>query len=169
MYRINETIGPERGLFYWSGISVAILSLFIFALITVSGCSGGNPPVAGASVETSPTYAQGVYEFEVGNSVYPLSRGAFKGFQRYFNSGEQVRGSLEWKESYAIRYKWSLTVYAPDESLVLNWDGTDLEHNFSFSAATVGIYKIEILKRDPQARDARLVINPPNWDRWGIK
>lgn len=165
MYRINETIGPERGLFYWSGISVAILSLFIFVL---SGCSEGNQ-LAGASGKTSPAYTQEVYEFEVGNSVYPLSRGAFKGFQRYLNSAEQVKGSLEWKEGYAIHYKWSLTVYAPDESLVLNWDGTDLEHNFSFSAATAGIYKIEILKRDPQARDARLVINPPNWDRWGIK
>lgn len=168
MYRINETI-REQGLFCWRGIAVAVLSLSVLFVITLSGCGGEDLSLAGTSGETSPAYTQGVYEFEVGNSVYPLSRGAFKGFQRYLNSGEQVRGSLEWKESYDIRYKWSLTVYAPDESHVLNRDGTDLKYAFNFVAATAGIYKIEILKRDPQATGARLVINPPNWDQWGIK
>lgn len=153
---------------YWRKVAVAVLGLSIF-VITLSGCSGGNPPLAGGSVETQPTYAQGVYEFEVGNSVYPLSRGAFKGFQRYLSSGEQVRASLEWKEGYAIHYKWSLTVYAPDDSSVLDWNGTDLKHNFGFVVATAGIYKIEILKRDFDARQAQLIIDPPDWDRWGIK
>ncbi len=148
-------------------VTVAILSLSMFALITVSGCSGGNPPVAGASVETSSSYAQGVYEFEVGNSVYPLSRGAFKGFQCHLNSGEQVRGYLEWEESYAIHYKWSLTVYAPDDSTVLDWSGTSLKHNFSFTPTTSGVYKIEVLKRDFHARRARLAIEPADWNRWG--
>ncbi|MFH0769123.1 MAG: hypothetical protein V1932_06120 [Chloroflexota bacterium] len=143
--------------------AIAILIPIVVMVVASDGCSTINLPAYLAPAPTQP----GVFEFEVGNSVYPLSRGAFKGFQRYLNSGEQVRGYLEWKESYAIHYKWSLTVYAPDDSPVLNWDGTDLKYNFSFVAVVDGIYKIEIVKRDSPSRGARLTIDPPDWSKWG--
>jgi hypothetical protein len=108
----------------------------------------------------------GVYEFEVGRSLYPKSRGASVGFQRYLNVGDEVRGSLEWNESYSILYKWSLYVYAPDGSTILSWSGSDLKHDFHFAPAAAGIYKVEILKRDFRARQARLTIDPPDWDLW---
>ncbi len=111
--------------------------------------------------------APGVYDIEVGNSLYPKSRGASIGFQRYLDSGKEVTGSLEWKESYAIRYKWSLYVYDPKGDIALEWNGADLKHEFRFTALMPGTYKMEILKRDFDSRGAQLIIEPPDWDRWG--
>ena len=146
-------------------IRLVTTTLAIISAVVLAGCTSERPSVAPLpAVDVS---VPGTYEFEVGNSVYPLSRGAFKGFQRYLNSGEQVRSSLEWKEGYAIRYKWSLTVYAPDDRPVLNWNGTDLRYNFGFVAAMAGTYKIEIIKRDSPSRGAQFTIDPPDWDRWG--
>lgn len=146
-----------------------ILMILALPLVILNACKEGNSPRAEVSTESLLSYNVQAYDFEVGNSLYPLNRGAFKGFQRYLNSDQQVRGYLEWEESYAIRYQWSFTVYAPDDSTVLDWSGTNLKHSFSFTAGTDGVYKIEILKRDPQARAARLAIDPPNWDKWGIQ
>ncbi len=113
-------------------------------VVVLGGCTTINPP---ATVAPPPTQL-GVFEFEVGNSLYPKSRGASVGFQRYLTTGEEVTGSFEWEGNDSIRYKWSLYVYAPDGSTVFSWSGADLKHDFHFTPATSGVYGIEILKRD---------------------
>jgi len=143
--------------------AIAILTPIVVMVVAYSGCSTLNPPAALAPGPTQP----GVYEFEVGNSLYPKSRGASKGFQRYLSSGEEVMGSLEWKESYAVHYKWSLYIYAPDGTVALEWNGTDLKHQFHFIPTESGTYKLEILKRDFRSRGMRLTIDPPDWCKWG--
>jgi hypothetical protein len=145
------------------GLITTVL-VIIFA-VALAGCISEKASVA--SLPAADSSAPGIYEFEIGNSLYPLSRGASIGFQRYLNGGEEVAGSLEWRESYAIRYKWSLYVYYPDGSIVLSWNGADMKHNFSFTPVADGTYKIELLKRDLDARRVRLTIDPPDWDRWG--
>lgn len=114
-------------------------------------------------IEGSPALPSGVYEFEVDNSLYPITRGATVEFERHLNVGEKVTASFEWLKDYAIVSVWSFTIYAPDGSIVLMWSGTDLQRDFSFTATATGIYRVEILKRDALARCARLRIDPPNW------
>ncbi len=143
--------------------ATATLIPVVAIVVALGGCTTINPPAALAPAPTQP----GVFEFEVGNSLYPKSRGASLGFQRYLTTGEEVTGSLEWKGNDSIRYKWSLYVYAPDGSTTLSWSGADLEHGFRFTPTTSGTYKIELLKRDFHARYARLTIDPPDWNRWG--
>lgn len=109
----------------------------------------------------------GVYEIQVGNSLYPKSRGASIGFQRYISSGEEVTGSLQWDEGDAVYYKWSLYIYAPDGSIALEWSGRDLKHGFQFTPTISGTYKLELLKRDPRSRGVQLTIDPPDWSKWG--
>lgn len=118
----------------------------------------------------APSLQAGVYEFEVDYSLYPLTPGASVTFQRHLNAGGKVTGSVEWladrawaKENYQIVWDWSLYIYAPDGSTAFTWNGTDLEHTFSFTSTTSGQYKIEILKRDYLARCARLTIDPSEW------
>ena len=122
--------------------------------------------------EGSPTLLPGVYEFEVAYSLWPATRGASVEFDRHLNAGQKVNGSVEWladrgwaEENYRIIYDWSLYVYAPDGSTALSWSGTDLQYDFSFTPATSGTYKVEILKRDYLARCARLTITPPDWSK----
>ncbi len=147
-----------------SKAAILALGIVIGAMTMIlSSCVIKNS--ARTTLEPVPT--SGVYELEVGNSLYPLSRGASIGFQRYLNSGEEVTGSLEWRESYAIRYKWSLYVYAPDGSIALEWSGADLKHQFHFTSNSPGTYKLEILKRDFPSRGARLTVDPPDWSKWG--
>jgi len=147
-----------------SKAAILALAIIIGAMTMIlSSCVIENSPRA--ALEPSPT--SGVYQFEVGNSLYPKSRGASIGFQRYLSAGEDVRGSLEWQERYSVRYKWSLYVYAPDGSMVRSWSGQELKNNFSFIPAAAGTYRLEILKRDFEARRALLTIEPPDWNRWG--
>jgi hypothetical protein len=149
-------------------VAVITFSALLVVVMVLGGCVTTNPLLTSAPTSVPRVaLASGIYEFEVGNSLYPKSRGASVGFQRYLTTGEEVTGSLQWKGSDPIRYKWSLYIYAPDGSSALSWSGIDLEHNFCFTPTTPGIYKIEILKRDFPARRARLTIDPPDWNRWG--
>ncbi len=150
---------------YGQRIRVVVAILSLIPDMALAGCI--SEKASEAPLPAADSSAPGIYEFEVGNSLYPLSRGASIGFQRYLNSGEEVTGSLEWRESYAIRYKWSLYVYAPDGSIVLEWSGADLKNRFHFTSNSPGTYKLEILKRDFQAGRARLTIQPVDWERWG--
>ena len=143
--------------------ATAMLIPVVAIVVALGGCTTMNPPATLAPVLTQP----GVFEFEVGNSLYPKSRGASVGFQRHLTIGQEVTGSLEWKGNEPIRYKWSLYVYAPDGNTMLSWSGADLEHDFRFTSTTSGTYKFEILKRDFRARYARLTIVPTDWTRWG--
>lgn len=143
-------------------IKVAVTALAIISVVVLAGCT--SEKTSGPAVDVS---APGIYEIEVGNSLYPKSRGASIGFQRYLDNGEEVTGSIEWRDSYAIRYKWSLFVYDPDGSIALEWNGVDFKHQFHFTATKPGTYKIEILKRDFDSRGAQLIIDPPDWNRWG--
>lgn len=113
----------------------------------------------------SPTLPPGVYEFEVDNSLYPLTRGASVEFECYLDGGQKVITSVEWLENYAIVNNWSFNIYAPDGTTKLTWSGTDLQHSFNFTPITSGTYKVEILKRDALARCARLTIDPPDWEQ----
>ncbi len=143
--------------------ATATLISIVAMVVALGGCTTMNPPAALAPAPTQ----LGVFEFEVGNSLYPMSRGASVGFQRYLTIGQEVSGSLEWKGNESIRYKWSLYVYAPDGDTMLSWNGADFEHDFRFTPTTSGTYKFEILKRDFSARYARLTIVPTDWNRWG--
>lgn len=143
--------------------ATAMLIPIVAIVVALGGCTTMNPPAALAPAPTQP----GVFEFEVGNSLYPMSRGASVGFQRHLTIGQEVSGSLEWKGNEPIRYKWSLYVYAPDGNTMLSWSGADFEHDFRFTPTTSGTYKFEILKRDFSARYVRLTIVPTDWNRWG--
>lgn len=115
--------------------------------------------------EGPPTLPPGVYEFEVDNSLYPLTRGASVEFERHLDAGEKVTGSFEWLESYAMVAGWGFTIYAPDDSIAFTDNGANLKHSFSFTPITPGTYTVELLKRDALARCARLTIDPPDWSR----
>ncbi len=143
-------------------IRMTATALAVISAMVLAGCT--SEKTSGPAVDAS---APGIYEIEVGNSLYPKSRGASKGFQRYLSSGEEVTGSLEWKESYAVPYKWSLYIYAPDGTLALEWNGADLKHQFHFTPTESGTYKFEILKRNFRSRGMRLTIDPPDWSKWG--
>lgn len=103
-------------------IITTLVPIVAMAVASV-GCTI-KPAVPPVPVPTQPV----VFEFEVGNSLYPKSRGASIGFQRYLDSGEDITGSVEWRESHAIRYKWSLYVYDPKGNIALEWNGADLKH-----------------------------------------
>lgn len=137
----------------FSGLGAVAIVMTLILAILLTGC------VTGKLSADPPSEATGVggYEVQVGNSLYPKSRGASVGFERDLEPGEQIVGSVEWNEDYPVYYRWSLYVYAPDNSEVLDWSGSDLKHGFSFTAATAGTYRIELLKRD----------SPPDWNRWG--
>ncbi|MBA7616246.1 hypothetical protein ES703_23542 [subsurface metagenome] len=110
-----------------------------------------------------PALLSGEYEFEVGYSFWPVTRGATVEFERYLNAGQGVTGLVEWWGSSGTTYDWSVTAYKPDGDVLLTWSGTDQSHEFNFYAAQAGTYKIEILKRDYLARSARMEILPPDW------
>jgi hypothetical protein len=161
--RIEKMQGCDKNRREVNKVSMTVLCLLFTLAVTTGGCFSRSPVAPPAIGSTQ----LGVYEFEVGNSLYPKSRGASKGFQRYLSSGERVTGSLEWKESYAVHYKWSLYIYAPDGTVALEWNGADLKHKFHFTPTESGTYKLEILKRDFRGRVLRLTIDPPDWNRWG--
>lgn len=116
-------------------------------------------------LEGMPAPPLGTYEFEVGHSTWPTTRGASAEFERQLRTGENVAGSIEWLKDDKIIYDWSLTVYDPAGDTLLTWSGTDKGFLFSFVPTEPGLYKIEILKRDYMPRCARLTIDPPDWRR----
>ena len=117
----------------------------------------------------APTLPPGTYEFEVGHSSWPVTRGASVVLQRQLSVAEQISGTVEWLQQYGdnpnIVYDWTLNVYDPDNDIVFTWSGTDKGFMFSFVPTEPGIYKIEILKRDYMPRCVRLTINPLDWRR----
>jgi len=62
-----------------------------------------------------------------------------------------------------IVYDWTITAYDEQDNVVFTWSGTELSHDFSFTAPQAGIYTIEILKRDYLARCATMTIEPTEW------
>jgi hypothetical protein len=115
-----------------------------------------------------PALPEGVYEFEVGYSSWPITSGASVNFERYLNAGERVTGSIEWgKDSLGevsnIVYDWTITAYDEHDDAVFTWSGTDLSHDFAFTASQSGSYRIEILKRDYLSRCAKITIEPADW------
>jgi len=112
----------------------------------------------------APTLPPGTYEFEVGHSAWPVTRGASVEFQRQLEAGEIVAGSVEWLKDYRIAYDWDLNIYGPEGDPVPSWSGTNRAFSFSFIAARTGLYRIEILKRDYMPRCARLTVNPTDWE-----
>jgi hypothetical protein len=153
---------------YDVGILMVVIVLALILALLLTGCVVGE--LSSVSPSTTEEYSAsgvGVYEIRVGNSLYPKSRGASIGFQRYLGNDEEITGSFEWSGGDAVYYKWSLYVYAPDGSIVLECNGKDLKHRFQFTPTLPGTYKLEILKRDPRSRGLRLTIDPPDWERWG--
>jgi hypothetical protein len=120
-------------------------------------------------VQGVPSLPTGTYEFEVGNSAWPVTEGAHVRFDRQLPSNELVTGSMEWPKvagkDQSIVYDWSLNVYDPLGKSVYTWSGIDLRHDFSFMAVSPGIYTVEILKRDYMPRCGRLTINPLGWEQ----
>jgi hypothetical protein len=118
-------------------------------------------------IDGMPPLPPGTYEFEIGNSMWPVARGAYVEFTRQLLSNELVTGSLEWPKvagkDQSIVYDWSLNVYDSLGELVYTWSGTKSRHDFSFQATNTGTYTIEILKRDYMPRCARLQVDPPDW------
>jgi len=115
-----------------------------------------------------PTLPSGEYEFEVGYSFWPTTRGASVEFERYLDTGERVTGLIEWGEDSLgeasdIVYDWTITAYDQYDNTVFTWSGDELSHDFSFIASQTGIYRIEILKRDYLARCGRMTIEPEDW------
>jgi transglutaminase-like putative cysteine protease len=119
-------------------------------------------------VQGMPYLPPGTYEFEIGNSAWPTTRGAYVGFDRQLLSNELVTGSLEWPKiagkNQIITYDWSLNTYDSLGKLVYTWSGTNSKHDFSFKTTNTGAYTIEVLKRDYMPRSARLTIDPPDWE-----
>lgn len=111
-------------------------------------------------IEGKPTPPAGVYEFEVGYSYWPMSRGASVSIQRYITTRESVAGKIEWCGTSQIVYDWSLNVYDSTGTVINSWSGRDLSHNFNFTALTPGTYKIEVLKRDYFSRVVRITVKP---------
>jgi len=115
-----------------------------------------------------PALSQGEYEFEVDYSFWPATRGATVEFERYLNAGERVSGSIEWGKDLLgelsdIVYDWTITAYDQHTNVVFSCNGTDLSHDFSFTASQSGSYRIEILKRDYLSRCAKMTIEPADW------
>ncbi|MFC1919866.1 transglutaminase family protein [Chloroflexota bacterium] len=110
-----------------------------------------------------PALPPGVYEFEVGNSFYPLDHGASKELSRYIQSGQMVSGLVEWMKEYQMVWAWDLIVHAPDGSTENLYSGTSLTASFNFIADQEGEYRIELLKRDSLPRCLRITLNSEEW------
>lgn len=150
--------------------AIAALLLMVAIVIVPSGCVTTSSP-ASPIPSKAPEPQSGSFEFEVGNSLYPKSRGASIGFQRYLSAGEEVTGTFEWKGNDSIRYKWSLYVYAPDGSTMLRWSGADLKHDFRFTPTMSGTYKIELASQKGFPCQVRLIDSspPPRLERVGAR
>ncbi len=143
-------------------IRVGAIALAIIVAM-LAGCISEKTSVP---LPTMDALEPGIYEIEVGNSLYPKSCGASIGFQRYLNSEKRLPD--RWSGRETIRYAISgVYVYAPDGSTTLSWSGADLKQQFRFTPTEPGTYKLEILKRDFPSRGARLTVDPPDWSKWG--
>ena len=113
--------------------------------------------------EGKPTLPAGIYEYEVGYALGPLTGGTWVEYERYLNAGQSVTGSAEWDGSSGTTFDWYLSVYNPSSALVVDWAGTDQHHDFSFVASSAGTYRIRITKQDIMPRVIRLELNPTDW------
>ena len=118
-----------------------------------------------------PELSPGTYEVEVGYSSWPIASATVV-WERQLSSGEEVHATVEWLGNQAITYSWRFRIWGPAEgaaptsNVAYSWSGKDLTKSFSFTPASEGIYRIEILKRAYAARAVRLTVDPTNWDRW---
>jgi uncharacterized protein YkwD len=112
----------------------------------------------------------GVYEVQLGASYFPSEAGTGTNFVRRLKAGQKLTAKVNWlPDTYAspynslILYPWSFNVYDSGGRQVFTWTGTALEGSVSFTAASAGDYRMEILKRDDSPRCLRLNVNPSGW------
>ncbi len=125
----------------------------------------------------------GVFEFELGESFYPMTTVSgtqnmayTNGFSaityfRELKTGQKVSVSLEWlKDSVystfnpLIIYPWSLNVYDPEGQIVFSWTGTDIKKDLELAVPARGVYEIEVVKRDGAPRCGRMTTDPAGWE-----
>jgi len=114
------------------------------------------------SLPALPSLPAGVYEFQVSASLVPGSSAQLKGSLK---SGQKVTATLERIQEGDTTYAWSVNVYDILDDNVFSWSGSDLKHDFTFTAPLDGTYRIEVTKKDLDLymRYARLTIDPPDW------
>ena len=123
----------------------------------------------------------GVFEFELGESFYPLivsdtlNMAYTNGYSaityfRELKAGQKVSASLEWlKDSVystynpLIIYPWSFNVYDLEGQIVFSWTGMDLQKDLEFAVPARGVYEIEVVKRDGAPRFGRMTVDPAGW------
>jgi len=96
-------------------------------------------------IQGLPKLPSGTYEFEL--SLLGSTSAVFK---RNLNTGQQVKGSVEWlgkqgqqPPGFSI-FGWGLRIYDPNSHAVFSWFGLDLKHSFSYTAQASGLYKVEV-------------------------
>lgn len=96
-------------------------------------------------IQGLPKLPSGTYEFELS-----LLGSASAVFERNLNTGQQVKGSVEWLGKQGQQppgfpiFGWGLKVYDPNERIAFSWFGGDLEYSFSYTAQTSGVHKVEV-------------------------
>ncbi len=111
-----------------------------------------------------PTLTSGIYEEVLPYNFWPFTGGASVEYWRNLKVDEKVEGMVEWLGDDNIYFQWSITVTGPGDAVVLEWNGKDIQHDFTFLPAKTGIYTIKIIKRDIFSRGVRLMINPSDWE-----
>ena len=112
-----------------------------------------------------PSLPPGEYSFNVGVSLWPVTRGASVEFLRYLGEGQRVTGQVQWRGTSEIVWGWSFNVYNPLHERIVSWSGTELQYGFDFTVPKAGIYRIEILKLDYLSRACEMTIDPPDWTK----
>ena len=96
-------------------------------------------------IQGLPKSPPGTYEFELS-----LLGSASAVFERNLNTGQQVKGSVEWLGKQGQQppgfpiFGWGLKVYHPDGRTAFSWFGGDLKYSFSYTAQASGVYKVEV-------------------------
>jgi hypothetical protein len=106
----------------------------------------------------------GIYEEVLPYSFWPFTGGVTTAYWSNLEAGEQVKGTIEWLGDDNIFFQWTIRITGPGDAVVHEWDGKDLQHDFTFLPAKTGIHTIEILKRDIFSRGVRLMLDPPHWE-----
>ncbi len=121
-------------------------------------------PTPTATHTPTPTPTPTSTTFKVGISLWPVfGEGASVVFERQLERGQVVTGWIRWLGDTRVVYNWRLAVYGPGGNEVLSWSGTDLRHDFHFTASQWGTYEIKVLKRDYLPREAEMFIEPSGW------
>lgn len=113
--------------------------------------------------EGPPKLASGVYEEVIPFSLWPVMSGASIEYERTFQEGEYMEGTIEWLGDDRLILGWNLIVYGPKGDTELSWSGTDKIHDFTLNVITPGTYRIAITKKDFIARGLRLQLSPAEW------